>query len=53
MILWARPGTLRPSGAIKQCPSYSIDLSDLFPFLKVNQLPLYLIKEPINIEITL
>ena len=35
-----------------ECPSYSIDLSDLFPFLKVNQLPLYLIKEPINIELT-
>lgn len=33
-------------------PTYSIDLSDLFPFLKVNQLPLYMIKEPINIELT-
>ena len=33
-------------------PTYSIDLSDLFPFLKVNQLPLYIINEPINIEIT-
>ena len=35
-----------------ECPSYMIDLSDLFPFLKVNQLPLYMIKEPINIELT-
>lgn len=35
-----------------ECPSYSIDLSDLFPFLKVNQLPLYMIKEPITIELT-
>ena len=45
---WARMDT----GSPEECPSYSIDLSDLFPFLKVNQLPLYLIKEPINIEIT-
>ena len=35
-----------------QSPSYAIDLSDLFPFLKVHQLPLYMIKEPINIELT-
>jgi hypothetical protein len=45
---WARMNGTKP----EECPSYSIDLSDLFPFLKVNQLPLYLIKEPINIEIT-
>ena len=45
---WARLNGDKPD----ECPSYSIDLSDLFPFLKVNQLPLYLIKEPINIEIT-
>ena len=48
-----QPSWARMDGAIPaECPSYSIDLSDLFPFLKVNQLPLYLIKEPINIEIT-
>jgi hypothetical protein len=35
-----------------ECPSFSIDLSDLFPFLKVNQLPLYMINEPVNIELT-
>ena len=45
---WAKMNGTKP----EECPSYSIDLSDLFPFLKVNQLPLYLIKEPINIEIT-
>jgi len=45
---WSRMNASAP----EECPSYSIDLSDLFPFLKVNQLPLYLIKEPINIEIT-
>jgi hypothetical protein len=38
--------------ALNECPSYSIDLSDLFPFLKVHQLPLYMINEPINIELT-
>ena len=36
-----------------QSPSYAIDLSDLFPFLKVHSLPLYMIDEPINIELTL
>tara|TARA_Y100001937_G_scaffold43725_1_gene61679 strand:+ start:2916 stop:4346 length:1431 start_codon:yes stop_codon:yes gene_type:complete len=36
----------------EECPSYQIDLSDLFPFLKVNQLPLYMIDQPINIELT-
>ena len=35
-----------------ECPSFMIDLSDLFPFLKVHQLPLYMINEPINIELT-
>lgn len=35
-----------------ESPTYSIDLSDLFPFLKVNQLPLFIINEPINIELT-
>lgn len=39
-------------GAPAQVPTFSVDLSDLFPFLKVNQLPLYMIKEPINIELT-
>jgi len=34
-----------------ECPSFSIDLSDLFPFLKVNQLPLYMIDEAVNIEL--
>jgi len=35
-----------------ECPSFGIDLSDLFPFLKLHQLPLYMINEPINIELT-
>ena len=45
---WARMDGSLPD----QCPSYSIDLSDLFPFLKVHQLPLYMINEPIAIELT-
>jgi len=36
----------------EECPTFQIDLSDLFPFLKVNQLPLFMMKEPINIELT-
>jgi hypothetical protein len=39
-------------GAKEQSPTFSVDLSDLFPFLKVNQLPLYMIREPITIELT-
>tara|TARA_R110000772_G_scaffold107106_1_gene209293 strand:+ start:1645 stop:3099 length:1455 start_codon:yes stop_codon:yes gene_type:complete len=38
--------------SLNECPSFSIDLSDLFPFLKLHQLPLYMINEPINIELT-
>ncbi len=37
----------------EECPSYAIDLSDLFPFLKVHQLPLYMMDEPVVIELTL
>jgi hypothetical protein len=36
---------------LTECPSYMVDLSDLFPFLKIHQLPLYMIREPINIEL--
>ncbi len=47
------PGWMQnDSSAPDQAPSFQIDLSDLFPFLKVNQLPLYMIDEPINIELT-
>ena len=44
---WLRIGTDEATN-----PSFSIDLSDLFPFLKVHQLPLYMISEPISIELT-
>jgi len=46
--LWAEMDTDHKA----RSPTFSIDLSDLFPFLKVNQLPLYMINEPINIELT-
>lgn len=36
-----------------ESPSYAVDLSDLFPFLKVHQLPLYMMDEPVTIELTL
>tara|TARA_R100001086_G_scaffold224207_1_gene142127 strand:- start:168 stop:1583 length:1416 start_codon:yes stop_codon:yes gene_type:complete len=40
------------ANAKTECPSFMVDLSDLFPFLKVHQLALYMINEPINIELT-
>lgn len=47
------PDWAKMNGAVPtECPNYMIDLSDLFPFLKVHQLPLYMIDEPINIELT-
>jgi hypothetical protein len=33
------------------CPTWQIAISDLFPFLKFNQLPLYMMKEPVNLEL--
>ena len=45
---WAKMDGRAPA----ECPNYMIDLSDLFPFLKVHQLPLFMITEPINIELT-
>ena len=33
-----------------KCPTFQIAISDLFPFLKTNQLPLYMMKEPVNFE---
>jgi hypothetical protein len=34
-----------------KCPTWQIAISDLFPFLKFNQLPLYMMKEPVNLEL--
>ena len=47
------PFAIMDGGSPTESPSYAIDLSDLFPFLKVHSLPLYMIDEPINIELTL
>jgi hypothetical protein len=32
-------------------PQFQINLSDLFPFLKTSQLPLYMMKEPVSLEL--
>lgn len=34
-------------------PEYAISLQDLFPFLYQNQLPLYMMTEPVTVELTL
>ncbi len=39
------------NGRNAESPVFSIELSDLFPFLRVHSLPLYMIKEPLYIEI--
>lgn len=37
---------------VSQQGSYSVDLADLFPFLRTHSLPLYMISEPVYIELT-
>ena len=34
-------------------PVFQISMSDLFPFLKMNQLPLYMMRDPLFVELTL
>lgn len=41
------------AAAPTESPVYSISMDDLFPFLKVHSLPLYMIKEPLYIELHL
>ena len=36
---------------ISEAPVYSVYLSDLFPFLKFNQLPLFMIDQEVHIDI--
>jgi len=36
-----------------ESPVYSLDLADLFPFLNMHQLPLFMIEQDVSIEITL
>ena len=40
-------------GVYTDTPTWQIALSDLFPFLKTNQLPLYMMKEQISLELVL
>ena len=47
------PFALLEGGSQSEAPSYAVDLSDLFPFLKVHQLPLFMMTEPVTIELTL
>jgi len=37
---------------IADAPVYSVYLSDLFPFLKTNQLPMFMLNEEVHIDIT-
>jgi hypothetical protein len=59
-----RPASIMPSymdlyksagtdGEYVDTPTFQIALSDLFPFLKTNQLPLYMMKEQISLELVL
>jgi len=47
---------MKHSGAnaqsIANAPVYSVYLSDLFPFLKFNQLPMFMLNEEVHIDIT-
>ena len=42
---------LPPQLTLGYNPTYQIALSDLFPFLKTAQLPLYMMKEPVSLEL--
>jgi len=39
------------AGQPAEAPVYSIDLSDLFPFLKTHSLPLYMIQQQMSVEL--
>jgi len=42
---------LNPFQLVGYNPQFQINLSDLFPFLKTSQLPLYMMKEPVSLEL--
>ena len=42
---------LAPFQMVGYNPQFQINLSDLFPFLKTSQLPLYMMKEPVSLEL--
>jgi hypothetical protein len=37
----------------ENAPVFQISLADLFPFLKMNQIPLYMLRDPLFVELTL
>jgi hypothetical protein len=45
-------GAVAPLGTAKDLNLYQLSLSELCPFLRHNQLPLYLIKEQVSLELT-
>jgi len=46
------PFQVHDAASVSEAPVYSVYLSDLFPFLKTNQLPAFMIDEEIHIDIT-
>ena len=42
---------VQPFQTIGYNPQFQVNLSDLFPFLKTSQLPLYMMKEPVSLEL--
>ena len=49
--LLPQPFSIISAAAAAESPVYSIDLSDLFPFLKTHNLPLYMIDQQLSIEL--
>jgi hypothetical protein len=50
----ARDNTLIPDYLLAEnAPVFQISLADLFPFLKMNQIPLYMMRDPLFVELTL
>jgi hypothetical protein len=49
----SEPGSIyvAPFQTIGYNPQFQVNLSDLFPFLKTSQLPLYMMKEPVSLEL--
>ena len=43
---------LQPQQILTNNPVYQVNLSDLFPFLRTSQLPLYMMTEPVTLEIS-
>ena len=46
-----QPFALMDNGAVAESPTYSIDISDLFLFMKTQSLPLYMIDQGLTLEL--